>query len=106
MIALAIGNEKSHKQVFNCGTDRFISYKNLCTAISKACKQVDGPKFAFYDPKKLEKKASFPFRATTFVLDPSKVCPLFYILFFYFFYHNFFSDFVYFFLNVIIEFLL
>jgi nucleoside-diphosphate-sugar epimerase len=78
MIALAIGNEKSHKQVFNCGTDRFISYKNLCTAISKACKQVDGPKFAFYDPKKLEKKASFPFRATTFVLDPSKVCdPLF-----------------------------
>jgi nucleoside-diphosphate-sugar epimerase len=77
MIALAIGNAKSHKQIFNCGTDRFISYKTLCVAISKACKQVDGPKFAFYDPKKLNIKPSFPFRASTFVLDPSKVYVLF-----------------------------
>jgi len=30
------------------------------------------PKYAFYDPKKLETKPSFPFRPTTFVLDPTK----------------------------------
>ena len=30
-------------------------------------------KLAFYDPKKLDTKPSFPFRATTFTLDPSKV---------------------------------
>ena len=36
IIAAAIGNPKAHKQVFNCGTDKFISYKGLCEAIAKA----------------------------------------------------------------------
>ena len=61
IIAAAIGNKKAHKQVFNCGTDKFISYKGLCEAIAKAANK-PAPKFAFYDAKKLEKKASFPFR--------------------------------------------
>ena len=30
-------------------------------------------KFTYYNPKKLDMKPSFPFRATTFVLDPTKV---------------------------------
>jgi nucleoside-diphosphate-sugar epimerase len=36
IIAAAIGNAKAYKQAFNCGTDKFISYKGLCEAIAKA----------------------------------------------------------------------
>jgi hypothetical protein len=37
------------------------------------CLTEPAPKFAFYDPKKLATKPSFPFRPTSFVLDPTKV---------------------------------
>jgi nucleoside-diphosphate-sugar epimerase len=70
IIAAAIGNAKAYKQVFNCGTDKYISYKGLCEAIAKASGK--SVKFAHYDPKKLETKPSFPFRATTFIVDPAK----------------------------------
>ena len=36
IIAAAIGNANAYKQAFNCGTDKFISYKGLCEAIAKA----------------------------------------------------------------------
>ena len=34
---------------------------------------VSNPKITYYDPKKLDNKPTFPFRATTFTLDPTKV---------------------------------
>ena len=71
MIVAAIGNEKAFKQIFNCGTDSFIGYQELCESIAKLAggKKI---KYVSYDPKKLETKPSFPFRPSTFTLDPSK----------------------------------
>jgi nucleoside-diphosphate-sugar epimerase len=70
IVAASIGNVKAYKQVFNCGTDKYVSYKGLCESIAKAAGK--SVKFAHYDPKKLETKPSFPFRATTFIVDPTK----------------------------------
>jgi nucleoside-diphosphate-sugar epimerase len=71
MIVSAIGNEKAYKQIFNCGTDSFIGYSELCESIAKLAggKKM---KYVSYDPKKLETKPSFPYRPSTFTLDPSK----------------------------------
>ena len=71
MIVAAVGNEKAYKQVFNCGTDSFIGYKEICESIAKLAggKKIN---YVSYDPKKLETKPSFPFRPSTFTLDPSQ----------------------------------
>lgn len=65
-------------QVFNCGTDRYISYKGLCTLIHDELKNgEDVRKYLFYDPNEFDHwkgsgAAQFPFRRDTFITTPSK----------------------------------
>ena len=52
-------------------------YKQVCEDVSMALsgKKMNMMKFQYYDPKRLDKalgKPSFPFRASTFIVDPSK----------------------------------
>jgi len=59
--------------IFNAGTDKFISYSGLCEKIAK--KLGKSVNYFSYDPKKLSKdlpKPGFPYRPTTFVLNPAK----------------------------------
>jgi len=67
-------------QVFNCGTNRMITYKGLTESIHKALgndleKDV---KYLFYEPKDFDHwdgsgVMEFPFRRDTFVTTPNKV---------------------------------
>lgn len=77
LMVCAIGNNRAKGETFNCGTDNMITYKQVCEEVSMALsgKKMNMMKFQYYNPKKLNKelgKPSFPFRATTFIVNPSK----------------------------------
>lgn len=70
LMCAAIGKEGG---VYNCGTDKFVSYKQVCEQVASALGKT--AKVESYDPKALDKelgKPSFPFRPTTFTVNPSK----------------------------------
>lgn len=73
MIAACVGNSAAVNQVFNCGTDKFLSYNNVVQIAAEAAgvdpKEV---KIVYYEPEKLSFKPDFPFRASTFILSPEK----------------------------------
>eukprot|EP01041_Mallomonas_annulata_P006981 gene6981-14188_t len=73
LIISAIGNPAASNQIFNCGTDKFISYSDLTRLTAKiAGADADAVKIVSYNPSKLSFKPSFPYRASTFTLNPSK----------------------------------
>lgn len=70
LMCSAIGKESG---IYNCGTEKFMSYKAVVDEVAKALGKT--AKIEYYDPKKLDKelgKPSFPFRPTTFTVNPSK----------------------------------
>jgi nucleoside-diphosphate-sugar epimerase len=78
MMCTAINNPNiAGGQVFNCGSDDFLSYRQVvqlvATALGKDPEETLS-RVQYYDPHDIEKgsKPSFPFRATTFTLNPSK----------------------------------
>jgi nucleoside-diphosphate-sugar epimerase len=78
MICMAIGSPNvAGGQVFNCGSDDFLSYMQVvqlvATALGKDPEETLS-RVRYYDPRDIEKenKPSFPFRATTLTLNPSK----------------------------------
>merc|ERR1712146_660746 len=59
--------------IYNCGTDKFISYRQVCELVASNLGKT--ATIESYDPKSLDKelgKPSFPFRPTTFTVNPSK----------------------------------
>jgi|TARA_A100001015_G_scaffold139666_1_gene154860 nucleoside-diphosphate-sugar epimerase len=59
--------------IYNCGTDKFISYRQVCELVASTLGKT--AKIESYDPKALDKelgKPSFPFRPTTFTVNPNK----------------------------------
>ena len=75
LIASTIGSQAAMNEIFNCGTDNYISYNNLCKGIRKALGNDDSDcKITYYEPKDYpDTKFDFPFRRDTFVTNVSKV---------------------------------
>lgn len=73
MITACVGNSAAVNQVFNCGTDKFLSYNSVVQIAAEAAgvnpKDV---KIVYYDPVKLSFKPDFPFRPSTFIVSPEK----------------------------------
>ena len=70
LMCAAIGKEAG---IYNCGTDKYISYKRVCELVASSLGKT--ATIESYDPKALDKelgKPSFPFRPTTFTVNPSK----------------------------------
>lgn len=69
----AQGSAPEQSGIFNAGTDKFVSYAGLCDLIGK---KLGKPVTYFkYNPKELSKdlpKPGFPYRPSTFVLNPAK----------------------------------
>lgn len=74
LIAAAVGHPSAMNQVFNCGTDRYVSYKGICQLIHKELgTSEDNIKYMYYDPKAFTHwEGGFPFRRETFITTPSK----------------------------------
>ena len=88
LIASAIGNPAALQETFNCGSDRYISYRNLVGAIHKVTaphrspastteEEVHEPRILSYDPSAYPHWDGsgvqvFPFRSETFVASSSK----------------------------------
>lgn len=77
-IAASILSSNAINQVFNCGTDRFISYKGLSKAIhTELGNSEEDQKFLSYDPENFpdwdgKGVQEFPFRKETFITSNSK----------------------------------
>ena len=78
LIARAVGNPSALNQVFNCGTDRYITYSGLCNALHDIYATPNEERsFLYYEPKDFDKwdgntLQEFPFRRETFIVSPSK----------------------------------
>lgn len=78
LISTALGNPKAMNQVFNCGTDRYVTYKGLCQMVHAALGNApEDCKHLYYEPKLFDKWdgteiMEFPFRRETFVVAPTK----------------------------------
>lgn len=72
LIACAIGNEAAMNEIFNCGTDRYISYKALSQLVhSEVGSAEEDAKYMYFDPL-LYSTVQFPFRRESFITSPSK----------------------------------
>jgi len=79
MLAAVVGNDNAPGQVFNCGTDAFISYKEIAKQVGIALGKDSSKVEVFsYDPEEhdLPKKGSFPFRPQHFFVSPAKAMKL------------------------------
>lgn len=73
LIACAVGKDAAMNQIFNCGTDNYITYNDLVKGIHKALGNADSDaKFIYYEPKDFDVKGEFPFRRGTFITSPAK----------------------------------
>jgi len=77
LISAALGHPKATNEVFNCGTDRYVSYKGLSQMAFKAVGSEETPKHLYYEPKEFDHwdgkgVQEFPFRRETFITTPSK----------------------------------
>ena len=75
LIISTMGKDAAMNEIFNCGTDNYISYNDLCKGIHKALGNADSDcKITYYEPKDYsDVKFDFPFRRGTFVTDVSKI---------------------------------
>ena len=52
LIGTTIGNAKAKNEVFNCGSDEFVSYQGICTMIHNALGTDEKDrKYLYYEPK-------------------------------------------------------
>jgi len=77
LISAALGHSKANNEIFNCGTDRYVSYKGLSQMAYKALGSDSTPKHLYYEPKDFDHwdgkgVQEFPFRRETFITTPSK----------------------------------
>jgi len=75
MLACVIGNDKARGQVFNCGTNIFLTYRELANQIGIALGKDKSDVEVFnYDPTDFElpEKGVFPFRPQHFFVGPQK----------------------------------
>ena len=74
LLSLPLGNEKAVKQVFNCGTDEYITYDELSMLVGKTLDQA--VEVFNFDPEDFDlagqKSNVFPFRKTEFIVGVDK----------------------------------
>ena len=72
MISAVVGKEaQAAGQVFNCGTESFVSYQQICDLVGNTVGTA--AKTQGYDPKEFDlPKGAFPFRNTPFYVSPAK----------------------------------
>jgi nucleoside-diphosphate-sugar epimerase len=76
MIIAAILHPSACDEVFNCGTDRYVTYRGLCEMAHRAAGSELAETAALYDPLAADQhsnqKPGFPFRDRSFVTSPGK----------------------------------
>uniref|UniRef100_A0A7S2XZ15 NAD-dependent epimerase/dehydratase domain-containing protein n=1 Tax=Fibrocapsa japonica TaxID=94617 RepID=A0A7S2XZ15_9STRA len=74
MFASVIGNDKAPEQVFNCASDRFVTYRGLVKLVAEtAGKDPESVKIVNYDPTDYDlPKGAFPFRPNSFFVSSDK----------------------------------
>jgi len=79
LIATSLGHPNAVNEIFNCGTDKYVTYKNLCTLVHETLN--NDPKdaqYLFYEPKEFDHWKSkddvmaIPFRRESFVISVDK----------------------------------
>lgn len=82
MIAATMGKENAIGQVFNCGTNKFVSYKGLSDMTNKAVgNDPAAASYTYYEPRDFPEwdgagVQEFPFRRETFITTPNKATTL------------------------------
>jgi len=77
-ITAAIGHKNAVNEIFNCGTDLYVSYKGLAKLINAEVGNTEeDARFIYYDPDQFSHwdgkgVQEFPFRKETFITTPSK----------------------------------
>ncbi|CAM9114792.1 unnamed protein product [Chrysoparadoxa australica] len=73
MLASVVGNDKAPGQVFNCGSDRYITYNELVRQVAKVTGAEEDIEKNYYDPADFDlKKGWFPFRNNHFFVSSDK----------------------------------
>ncbi|CAN0004699.1 unnamed protein product, partial [Phaeothamnion confervicola] len=74
MMASVVGNEAAAAgQVFNCATDRYITYNSLLKEVGASHSHLAGVEMNYYDPADYElPKGYFPFRNDHFFINSGK----------------------------------
>ncbi|CAM9106742.1 unnamed protein product [Choristocarpus tenellus] len=73
MLTSVIGNSDAVGQVFNCATDRYITYNNLLRQVGKVTEYSEAVLTNYYDPGDYElEKGWFPFRNNHFFVASDK----------------------------------
>lgn len=78
LIAATIDHPAAKNEVFNCGSDEFISYQGLCSLIHTTVGvEEKDRKFLYYEPKDFDQwdgsgVMEFPFRRETFIVSSNK----------------------------------
>lgn len=73
MLASVVGNENAVNQVFNCASDRYITYSGLFREIGKVATPTVSKMAYYYEPGDYElKKGWFPFRNNHFLVNSEK----------------------------------
>jgi len=72
MMTSVVGKEEAAAgQVFNCGTETYVSYQQICDMVAETVGKAATTKG--YNPKDFElPKGAFPFRNTDFYVSPAK----------------------------------
>ena len=80
LITASVSNLNAYNQIFNVGSDRYISYKGLCSAIQSNLKfDANELKYLNYDPDLFlnwdgkNDVSEFPFRKETFITSVDKI---------------------------------
>ncbi|CAM9379977.1 unnamed protein product [Pylaiella littoralis] len=73
MLASVVGNENAANQVFNCASDRYITYNGLFREVGKVAKPAVSKMAYYYEPRDYDlAKGWFPFRNNHFVVNSEK----------------------------------
>ena len=73
LIAASVGNDKAKNEIFNCGTNTYVGYKELCDLVRQ---ELGSNSETVSDDPEVFKKCTFPFRPITFVTTPAKAMKL------------------------------
>jgi nucleoside-diphosphate-sugar epimerase len=76
MIVSTVGKEEAINQVFNCGSNRYVTYRGLCEMLYNSLSiEKSHQRICSYDPE-LFPEVQFPFRKETFITSPNKAMRL------------------------------
>lgn len=74
LLAAALGHPAATNEIFNCGTDTYVTYRGISELFHDALgNSAEDRRYMYYEPKEFEHwKGGFPFRRDTFITSPGK----------------------------------